>query len=478
MPSSQAIGRKHHWCSAFSQPIQEFPLQPLERQSGTVPTALRGSLYRNGPSLFERNGESIGHWFDGDGAVLGVHFKGDGTVTATYRRVHTAGYLAEAEAGQFKFGNYGRRPPGPFWQWQTLAPKNVANTSVLAVADRLLALWEGGHPYALDRQTLETIGPENLQGLESAQPFSAHPKVDAQTGEIYNFGVSGGRRNLLHLYRCNHQGHLTQHRTITLRGLPLIHDFVLAGPYLLFFISPVYLDVWPLLLHQKSFSETLRWRPERGTHILVVDRHTLEQISQSEAEPWFQWHFSNGYVNAEGQVVVDVVRYADFQTNQFLKEVPSGHPTTIAPGTLWRMHVNPLTAQLTAAVPLSDRACEFPVVNPQQVGHATQHLYLTARSPQAAPTDLFDALAHFNAARGELTLVDLGSNHYPSEPIFAPHPHNPDQGWILTVVYDAARGKSEVWIFEHEHLSDGPICRLALPQVIPFSFHGTWAASL
>jgi all-trans-8'-apo-beta-carotenal 15,15'-oxygenase len=203
MPHSQTVERKKTWFSAFSQPIQEFPLQPLSIQSGAIPAALRGRLYRNGPSLFERNGEPIGHWFDGDGAVLGVHFAGDGTVKAAYRRVQTAGYLAEEKAGQFRLGNYGRRPPGPFWQWQNLGPKNAANTSVLAVADRLLALWEGGHPYALDRETLETIGSDTLQGLEPNQPFSAHPKVDAQTGEIYNFGVSGGRRNTLHLYRCN-----------------------------------------------------------------------------------------------------------------------------------------------------------------------------------------------------------------------------------------------------------------------------------
>jgi all-trans-8'-apo-beta-carotenal 15,15'-oxygenase len=252
---------------------------------------------------------------------------------------------------------------------------------------------------------------------------------------------------------------------------------VLAGPYLLFFISPVYLDVWPLLLHQQSFSEALRWQPERGTQILVVDRHTLELIRQGEAAPWFQWHFGNGYVDDAGHVVVDVVRYTDFQTNQFLQEVPSGHPQTVAPSALWRLRVNPLSAQLTEAVQLSDCACEFPVVNPHQVGHATQHLYLTARSPQSAPTDLFDALAHYDNASGELTLVDLGGDRYPSEPIFAPHPQDPDQGWILTVVYDAEQCMSQVWIFESEHLSGGPICRLALPQIIPFGFHGTWAAA-
>jgi all-trans-8'-apo-beta-carotenal 15,15'-oxygenase len=59
MPPSQAIEPNNAWFSAFTQPIQAFPLQQLGIQSGAVPTALRGSLYRNGPSLFERSGERI-----------------------------------------------------------------------------------------------------------------------------------------------------------------------------------------------------------------------------------------------------------------------------------------------------------------------------------------------------------------------------------------------------------------------------------
>ncbi|MDE5081741.1 MAG: carotenoid oxygenase family protein [Trichodesmium sp. St15_bin1_1] len=35
----------------------------------------------------------------------------------------------------------------------TQSVKNVANTSVLALPDRLLALWEAGHPYGINLQT-------------------------------------------------------------------------------------------------------------------------------------------------------------------------------------------------------------------------------------------------------------------------------------------------------------------------------------
>jgi all-trans-8'-apo-beta-carotenal 15,15'-oxygenase len=464
------------WGNAFTKPLQDFPLTPLALLDGQVPLALRGSLYRNGPVLFERGGDRIAHWFDGDGAVLGLHFN-EGSATGVYRTVQTAGFLAEQDAKQFQFSGYGRRATGPFWKAKSNAPKNAANTSVLALENRLLALWEGGNPHALDLQTLETIGLDNLGALGAEETFSAHPKVDPQTGEIYNFGVMFGKNTFLQLYRCDRTGKMLQRNKIPLKSIPLIHDFVLAGPYLIFCVSPVALNPLPLLLHWKSYSEAMRWKPEQGTQILVIDRNTLELVSQSEADPWFQWHFGNGFVDADGQVVIDIARYADFKTNQFLQEVPSGHPQTDAPSQLWQLRINPTTAKVSSSECLSDRACEFPVVAPSLVGQSARYTYLNTRSDHSKGTDLFDAIACFDRNRGEMTVADVGAHGYPSEPIFAPNPANPEQGWILTVVYRGDRHASEVWIFESDGLENGPICRLALPKPVAFSFHGTWRAA-
>ncbi len=60
----------------------------------------------------------------------------------------------------------------------------------MALPDRLLALWEGGHPDGLNLQTLETLGLEDLGDLENYQSYSAHPKRDTITGDIYNLGVT------------------------------------------------------------------------------------------------------------------------------------------------------------------------------------------------------------------------------------------------------------------------------------------------
>ncbi|MBD2176597.1 carotenoid oxygenase family protein [Pseudanabaena sp. FACHB-1998] len=462
------------WGKAIAKPASEFPLTQLSTISGKIPENLKGSLYRNGPARLERGGMQVGHWFDGDGAILAVHFA-EGQARATYRYVQTERYIEEEKADKLIYGNYGMTATGSWWQRFGKSSKNVANTSVIALPDKLLALWEGGLPHALNLETLETYGLENLEGLENHLPYSAHPKRDPQTGEIFNFGISYGKNATLNLYRSDRYGNLIKKNQTTLAGLPMIHDFVLAGDYLIFCVPPLRMNPLPVLLNLKSYSDSLAWKPEEGTEILVFDRHSLELVSRNVAEPWFQWHFGNGYSDRDGNLIFDLVRYPDFATNQYLKEVASGKTQTYAKGKLWQMCLNPQTGEFLEASQLVDRGSEFPIVPPSQVGQNSRYTYLAIHRPDAVINhDLFGAIARYDKQTDTLTEADLGTNRYPMEPLFASNPVNPDSGWVITVVFDGDRESSEVWVFDSDRLDSEPVCRLGLPSVVPMGFHGTW----
>jgi carotenoid cleavage dioxygenase-like enzyme len=64
--------------------------------------------------------------------------------------------------------------------------------SVFAYRNKLLAFGEQSLPMELDPVTLETMTPgttfDFAGALNDASPFSAHPKIDARTGELLNFG--------------------------------------------------------------------------------------------------------------------------------------------------------------------------------------------------------------------------------------------------------------------------------------------------
>lgn len=474
MHTIDKLSTKKAWSKAIAQPAKEFAPTKLSIISGSIPQGLRGSLYRNGPARLERGGIKVGHWFDGDGAILAVHFSADGA-TATYRYVQTAGYQEETNADRLLYGNYGMTAPGAIWNQWFKPFKNAANTSVLALPDRLLALWEGGNPHALDLESLATWGTDELGALENNLPYSAHPKCDAQTGEIFNFGVSPGNNAKLNIYKSDRTGKITKKTEFPLDGIPLIHDFVLAGQYLVFFVPPVRVNPLPLLLGLSSYSDASEWQPQLGTQVLVFDRNSLSLVSRTEAEPWYQWHFANGYLDNSGAIVANIIRYEDFETNQYLKEVATGETHRTAKSTLWETVVQPTNGKVISNQQILDKHCEFPVVPPQQVGKAANQTYISLhRSGVDTSKEALGAIARFDNQTKNLTVADMGENRYPSEPIYAPKPENPDLGWIVTVVYDGNTDTSEVWVFDSDKLDEEPICKLALPSVIPLGFHGTW----
>lgn len=474
MTTTTKLSTRKTWAKAIAQPATEFPPTSLPILKGKIPEGLRGTLYRNGPGRLERGGNRVGHWFDGDGAILAVHFTNAGA-TGIYRYVQTSGYKEEAAAGRFLYGNYGMTAPGLFWNRWFKPVKHAANTSVLALPDKLLALWEGDNPYALNLQTLETQGLDDLGGLNQGLAYSAHPKCDAQTGEIFNFGISPGINATLNLYKSDRTGKIIKKSTFTLEGNPVLHDFVLAGQYLVFFVPPVQINLLPVVVGLSSYSDNMEWQPRKGTQILVFDRETLSLVSRGETDPWYQWHFGNGYVDANGSIVVHIARYADFQTNQRLKEVATGQIHTTAKATLWQVSLNPQTGRVLAQQEVLDRDCEFPVVPPQQVGQASRHTYVSLhRQGTDICQEHYDAIARFDHQTDSLTEADLGENRYPAEPIYAPDALNPNLGWVVTVIYDGNTDTSEVWVFDSDRLNEEPVCRLALPSVIPHGFHGTW----
>jgi len=462
------------WAKAIAQPAHEFPLTPLVVLEGEIPADLRGSLYRNGPGRLERQGQRVSHWFDGDGAVLAVHFAG-GTAQATYRYVRSAGFTDEEVADQFLYSGYGSLAPGPFWQRWSAQLKNAGNTSVLALPDKLLALWEGGWPHHLDPQTLETQGVHPLGQLSDDEPYSAHPKRHPQTGHIFNFGLVAGANATLNLYRSDRTGHIEKKESVPLNGIPLIHDFVLADRYLVFCVPPVRLNPLPAVLGFQSFSDALMWQPRQGTQLVVVDADTLEVISSEAVDPWYQWHFGKAFVNNDGDIVLEVVRYEDFATNQQLKEIASGQFKTRAEGQLWRVYVDPQTALVRTQTPLIEAHCEFPHVAEDQP-MVTAPTFLSIQSPGQDNTgELFRAIARFDPDTEQLTVAEAGLERYPSEPIYVPkRDSDTPAGWVLSVVYDGSAHQSEVWIYDSDRFAAGSVCRLQLPEVVPHSFHGTW----
>src|SRR5690625_2774127 len=292
--------------------IPETP-EPVDLQiRGTVPAELNGILYRNGPVRFDGGGFAAQHPFDGDGLVCRYRLD-DGRVRFRSRYVRTRKFTQIQNGRGADVKGIGNRLPG--W-WRNLRlPADSANTHAMFHAGRLLALSDVGKPWELDPHTLATIGVCSLDGsLSRFGRYSPHPRVDASTGELFNFGVDvvpGLLPKLplgLRCYRTGADAHTRAIATIPLDGAHIQHDFAITEKFLVLLISPITVDPWKALTESQELAA--QWHPDRPTRVVLVPRTGGQMIEYTLDEPLAYVHVVNAYQDDLG-VHVDLVRFAD-----------------------------------------------------------------------------------------------------------------------------------------------------------------------
>ena len=120
----------------------------------------------------------------------GVAFVLDGrSVRFRNRYVRTPQYRQGEASGRMSKPAIGTPRPGGRLANLGRLPANTANTNLSFHAGDLLALWRG-RPTAWTPR-LDTLGEHDFGGrLRGLGAFSAHPKWDPATGEMFNFGLA------------------------------------------------------------------------------------------------------------------------------------------------------------------------------------------------------------------------------------------------------------------------------------------------
>ena len=255
----------------------------IDQIEGEVPLDLEGTFFRNGPGRQRIGNSRYGHWFDGDGMICAFTFQ-EGRVHFKNQYIRTPKYLAETEAQAVCYRGFGTQIPGGLRKNWLKMPANPANTSLIHHGGHLLALNEGGRPWAVDPGTLETLGEFSYEeGLRPGQVFSAHGKIHPRTGDYINFGagISGfgmkGPKPCLNLYRINSAGQLFQNHQLPLGSFPFCHDFALSDRYAIFFVgSIVFGNMLPVILGARTISDQVNFDSKIAMQILVLD---LEDFS-------------------------------------------------------------------------------------------------------------------------------------------------------------------------------------------------------
>ncbi|MCV6963353.1 carotenoid oxygenase family protein [Mycobacterium intermedium] len=451
-----------------SEPLRTEHDYRVEEIEGTIPPELSGTLYRNGPGRWEdHTGRPLHHLFDGDGMLSAFAIR-DGGVHYRNRYVRTRHYL-----GKTGTTHLGTAAPGGWRANIAKTPPNLANTNVVEHAGRLYALWEGGAPYEIDPDTLDTLGVRHFGGaLRKGATFSAHPCVCPRTGDMFNFGAEFIPRPHLRIYRADPQGTVQYLRSVRLPYLAMLHDFAITERYLVFLLSPIATNLLQVALGLKPVGDTLRYRPERGSFFILVPRDGGE-VRFIDSPAILQFHLSNAYDDGD-DVVVDVITY---ENPQLLKSISRFQTTPLhdSPGEFNRFRVT--KSNRVIREPLSDTVSEFPRHHPDREGRNHRYAYLTSRRRLSS---VYDSITKLDLSDNtETTYEAQADGNSFCEPVFVPRPDatTEDDGWLLSVEYQAKEHLSRLVILDAKDLERGPIATAQLTHHIPQGFHGNFVAS-
>lgn len=408
--------------------------------TGSIPPALRGRYLRNGPNP---RGVNPPHWFFGDGMLHGLAL-GDGKALGYRNRWVQTRQLNE-RARLVRADGTRDLSAGP------------GNTNVIRHAGRTLCLAETTSPWEVDDQ-LETVGLFDFGGRLKTG-MTAHPKVCPDTGELHFFDYDWFAPHLT--YHCaNAAGELVRSVPIDVPGGTMIHDFAITHRHAVFMDLPVVFDVERAMRGQMPY----RWDENYGARVGLMKRDDATgTVRWFDVNPCYVFHPMNAYETGD-KVIVDVARYPELW-----REGTGSFDLSY----LHRWEFDLATGRVTET-PLDDRPIEFPRIDDRLTGRA--HRYGYAVRNLSSKTDEANSLLKYDLATGTSQEHDFGAGRYPSEAVFAPDPSckGEEEGWLMALVYDAARDASDLVILDAASFTAPPVATVHLPTRVPFGFHGNW----
>lgn len=464
---------------AFKEEL-DYEIEDIE---GTIPPELTGTLFRNVPAMLDVNGESLHHPFDADGNICAISFN-QGRAHFRNRYVKTKGYLAEQKAGKILYrGVFGTEKSGGWFSNAfDFRLKNVANTNVIYWGGKLLALWEASHPHRLDPHTLETEGIATLNGaLSEGTPFSAHPMVDpggdGREPRLVNFGLEVGLSTTVSIYELDLAGEVVEKQQHSIPGFTFIHDFAITPNYCLLFQNPLSFNPIPFALGLRGAAECIKFLADKPTKVWLIPRDSSQPMEQLEIESGFIFHHANAF-EAGDEIIVDSVSYQDFPALDHELDYRDVRFEEVPPGQLWRYRLNRKTKSTERRL-IDKRTVDFPYVNPSLITQKHRWIFIGAAHQNEGNAPL-QAILKIDPETGEQQMWSAAPKGFVGEPVFVSRPNSTqeDDGWVLTLVYDAESDRTEVVILDATNLNAEPVAKLHLKHHLPYGLHGSFTTEI
>lgn len=416
---------------------------------GQIPAELEGRYLRNGPNPIGPVDPATHHWFIGDGMVHGVRLR-DGR--ADWYRARYVRSTAVSEA-------LGEEPaPG-----ERHGGFDTANTNVIGLAGRTFAIVEAGaRPVELSYE-LDTIEHCDLGGT-LPNGYTAHPKVDPATGDLHAIAYHWALPHLQYIV-VGPDARVRQVEAIEVPDGPMVHDCSITERWMVVYDLPVTFDLEAAMT---GAGLPYGWNEAHGSRVgLLPLGGRGDQVRWFDVAPCYVFHPLNAFDDGD-RVVLDVVRHPKmFDTHRLGPDE--------GPPQLWRWTIDTVTGAVTEEQ-LTDQPMEFPRVDERLVGRPHRWAYAAELQRTSDETTFAGRLVRIDAKSGDVAIVDLGPGRTGGEWVMVPRHEGAaeDDGWLLSLVHDAATDRSELVVLPAAEPGAGPVARVLLPTRVPLGFHGNW----
>lgn len=288
---------------------------------GDIPKQIDGTYYRCMPDWSWAPLYDDDVFINGDGAIDAIRIK-NGHADFKQKYVRTAKFLVERAARQSVFGKYRNRyTDDPRVKHEV---HSTANTHVIYFQNQLLALKEDSRPYAMDPDSLETRGKlteaiklnysdsrahtglYDFNGQYSAPTFTAHPKIDPDTGELITMGyeAKGDATNDVAYYLFDKEGKKLEECWIKTPYVGMMHDMAASKNWVVFVLIP--LETQPIELLQQG-SKHFAWAEDKPLTFGILPRRNPkpEDVRWFHYENAFYGHTGNAFEGDDGFVYLD-----------------------------------------------------------------------------------------------------------------------------------------------------------------------------
>ena len=347
------------------------------------------------------------------------------------------------------------------------------STSIRHHSGRLYCLQETGYAFVLDAVrsqdgalVLDGRGHLETWDGEWEGPFSAHPRFDPNTGDMYNLSLDD--QSLIMAGRISKGLRHSQAAFGQTQGsMGWLHDFFLTENYIVF----------PDISMRREFSGLAK---ENGSVFSFDHDYPMRfgvvprEFQTGSQVQWFEtrnpssiWHVINAWERTASDGSSQIVLYSPC-FDEYPPEAPIHTPAEpLAKVKTWTLNLD--AGEVVDEQVLLDHHYERPSLNLEYVGRPSRYCYLLDEECDGymgkgvLKYDLID-----KKEAGYISYCDM----YGGEALFVPRSNASaeDDGYLLDILMTGE--KSDLIIIDARAMTE--VARLHLPQRVPFGVHATW----